>query len=148
MLARSHGASQRTRAAPAHDNAFFARERMQASLQKVRGNPIIASVSDPLAPGAQRTPDGRIGIATITYKGEIQDFKVAIVAPPQLSPTSRSRRSWPSRRAARARSRRRSCSSACAASCCREPEAQTGAWRSNASSPGLRGTWVARSALS
>jgi len=53
-----------------------ARDRMQASLQKVGGNPIVASVSDPLAPGAQLTPDGRIGVATITYKGEIQDFKV------------------------------------------------------------------------
>jgi RND superfamily putative drug exporter len=53
-----------------------ARERMQASLQKVRAQPIVASVSDPLAPSAQLTPDGRIGVATITYKGELQEFKV------------------------------------------------------------------------
>ncbi|MDX6676386.1 MAG: hypothetical protein QOE31_438 [Solirubrobacteraceae bacterium] len=52
-----------------------ARVRMQASLQRVRGDRIVASVSDPLSRGGQLTPDGRIGVATITYKGEFQEFK-------------------------------------------------------------------------
>jgi RND superfamily putative drug exporter len=51
------------------------RERMQASLQRVRGDRIVAAVSDPLAPGGQLTPDGRIGVSTVTYKGEFQTFK-------------------------------------------------------------------------
>ncbi|HEX6388293.1 MAG TPA: MMPL family transporter, partial [Solirubrobacteraceae bacterium] len=36
---------------------------------------VVASVSDPLGEGGQLTPDARIGVATITYKGEFQAFK-------------------------------------------------------------------------
>jgi RND superfamily putative drug exporter len=53
-----------------------ARERMQASLRRVRGDRIVAAVSDPLQRGGQLSPDGRIGVATVTYKGEFQAFKV------------------------------------------------------------------------
>ena len=53
-----------------------ARERMRASLERVRRESLVADVSDPLARGAQLTPDGRIGVATVTYKGEFQEFKV------------------------------------------------------------------------
>ena len=52
-----------------------ARERMQKSLQAVRGDKIVADVTDPLKPGGQITPDGRIGVATVTYKDEFQAFK-------------------------------------------------------------------------
>jgi RND superfamily putative drug exporter len=52
-----------------------ARERMQASLRKVRGDRIVAAVSDPLSRGGQLTPDGRIGVAIVTYRGEFQNFK-------------------------------------------------------------------------
>ena len=51
------------------------RERMQASLARVRADKIVASVSDPTAVGGQLSPDGRIGVATLTYKGEFQEFK-------------------------------------------------------------------------
>jgi len=53
-----------------------ARDRMRASLDRVRGEKIVADVSDPLGEGGQLTPDGRIGVATVTYKGEFQEFKV------------------------------------------------------------------------
>jgi RND superfamily putative drug exporter len=52
-----------------------ARQKMEASLQAVRGDRIVADVTDPLKPGGQLTPDGRIGVATVTYKGEFQAFK-------------------------------------------------------------------------
>jgi RND superfamily putative drug exporter len=52
-----------------------ARARMRASLARVRGDRIVADVSDPLARGGQLTPDGRIGVSTVTYKGEFQEFK-------------------------------------------------------------------------
>ncbi|MEY2517240.1 MAG: putative drug exporter of the superfamily, partial [bacterium] len=51
------------------------RERMRQSLERVRGDKIVDSVSDPLSQGGQLTPDARIGVATITYKGEFQQFK-------------------------------------------------------------------------
>jgi RND superfamily putative drug exporter len=54
-----------------------ARREMEASLRKVRGDRIVGSASDPLAPGAQLTPDGRIGVSTVTYKGEFQTYKPA-----------------------------------------------------------------------
>ena len=49
--------------------------KLQASIGAVRGDKIVADVSDPLAEGGQLTPDGRIGVATITYKDEFQAFK-------------------------------------------------------------------------
>jgi RND superfamily putative drug exporter len=52
-----------------------ARARMESSLQAVRGDRIVADVTDPLKPGGQITPDGRIGVATVTYKDEFQAFK-------------------------------------------------------------------------
>ena len=52
-----------------------ARSKLQASIDAVRGDKIVADVSDPLAPGGQITPDGRIGVSTITYKDEFQAFK-------------------------------------------------------------------------
>ncbi len=52
-----------------------ARQTMEASLERVRRDRIVADVSDPLARGAQLTPDGRIGVSTVTYKGEFQEFK-------------------------------------------------------------------------
>ncbi len=51
------------------------RSKLQASIDAVRGDKIVADVSDPLAPGGQLTPDARIGVATITYKDEFQAFK-------------------------------------------------------------------------
>ena len=41
----------------------------------MRADKIVASVSDPTAAGGQLSPDGRIGVATLTYKGEFQEFK-------------------------------------------------------------------------
>jgi RND superfamily putative drug exporter len=52
-----------------------ARAQMQKSLQAVRGDRIVADVTDPLKPGGQITPDGRIGVATVTYRDEFQAFK-------------------------------------------------------------------------
>ena len=51
------------------------RTLLQSSLAKVRADRVVASVSDPLGEGGQLTPDARIGVATITYKGEFQAFK-------------------------------------------------------------------------
>jgi RND superfamily putative drug exporter len=55
--------------------ADAAKSKMEGSIQAVRGDKIVAGVSDPLADGGQITPDGRIGVATITYKDEFQAFK-------------------------------------------------------------------------
>ena len=52
-----------------------ARNQMQTALEKVRADRIVAAVSDPLAPRGQLTPDGKIGVATITYDDEFQAFK-------------------------------------------------------------------------
>jgi RND superfamily putative drug exporter len=52
-----------------------ARAKMEQSLKDVRGDRIVADVTDPLNPGGQITPDGRIGVATVTYKDEFQAFK-------------------------------------------------------------------------
>ena len=52
-----------------------ARNEMQTALEKVRADRIVAAVSDPLAPRGQLTPDGKIGVATITYDDEFQAFK-------------------------------------------------------------------------
>jgi RND superfamily putative drug exporter len=52
-----------------------ARQRMAASLARVRADKIVSGVSDPTARGGQLTPDGRIGVATVTYKDEFQAFK-------------------------------------------------------------------------
>jgi putative drug exporter of the RND superfamily len=62
-----------------------ARERMEASLQRVRGDRIVAGVSDPLARGGQLSPDGRIGVSTVTYERDFPayrptDFKSVQVA--------------------------------------------------------------------
>jgi RND superfamily putative drug exporter len=53
----------------------LARDKMEQSLRAVRGDRIVADVSDPLKPGGQITPDGRIGVSTVTYKDEFQAFK-------------------------------------------------------------------------
>lgn len=52
-----------------------ARAGVEAALRAVRGDAIVADVSDPAAAGGQLTPDGRIGVATITYEDEFQAFK-------------------------------------------------------------------------
>jgi RND superfamily putative drug exporter len=52
-----------------------ARGRMEASLRRVRRDRIVAAVSDPLARGGQLSPDGRIGVSTVTYADEFQAFK-------------------------------------------------------------------------
>jgi len=52
-----------------------AKQRMEASRAKVAADKIVADVSDPLAPGSQLTKDGRIGVATITYKKDFQAYK-------------------------------------------------------------------------
>ena len=48
---------------------------MLASLARVKRDPIVADASDPLAPGAQLTKDGTIGVSTITYKKDFQAYK-------------------------------------------------------------------------
>jgi len=52
-----------------------ARRKMELSLAAVRRDRVVAGVSDPLGTGGQLTPDGRIGVATLTYKDEFQAFK-------------------------------------------------------------------------
>ncbi len=52
-----------------------AAEAMKASIAKVAADKIVDDVSDPLAPGAQLTKDGRIGVSTITYKKDFQAYK-------------------------------------------------------------------------
>ena len=54
-----------------------ARAQMARSIAAVRGDRDVADVSNPLAPDGQITPDGRIGVATLTYKDEFQAFKPA-----------------------------------------------------------------------
>jgi RND superfamily putative drug exporter len=54
-----------------------AKQRLEASRAKVAADKIVADVSDPLAPGSQLTKDGRIGVATITYKKDFQAYKPA-----------------------------------------------------------------------
>jgi RND superfamily putative drug exporter len=54
-----------------------AKQSMEASRAKVAADKIVADVSDPLAPGSQLTKDGRIGVATITYKKDFQAYKPA-----------------------------------------------------------------------
>ena len=51
------------------------RARVRASIERVGRDPVVTSVSDPLAEGGQLTPDGRIGVATITYKGVFEAIK-------------------------------------------------------------------------
>ena len=53
------------------------KQRMEASRAKVAADKIVADVSDPLTPGGQLTKDGRIGVATITYKKDFQAYKPA-----------------------------------------------------------------------
>jgi RND superfamily putative drug exporter len=45
--------------------------RVQGVLQRLKRDPVVANVSPP-----QVSPDGRIGVATLTYKGEFQDLEV------------------------------------------------------------------------
>ena len=52
-----------------------ARDGVLKSLARVKRDPIVADASDPLAPGAQLTKDGRIGVSTITYKKDFQAYK-------------------------------------------------------------------------
>ena len=52
-----------------------ASEQMAKSIAAVRADKIVADVTDPVKPGGQITPDGRIGVATVTYKDEFQAFK-------------------------------------------------------------------------
>jgi RND superfamily putative drug exporter len=53
-----------------------ARARMQTALERVRKDPTVASVTDPLRSG-QLTPDGRLGVSIVTYKPGAENFDVA-----------------------------------------------------------------------
>jgi RND superfamily putative drug exporter len=52
-----------------------ARTRMQAALQRLDKDPVVVGVTDPLRSG-QLTPDGRLGVAMVTYKSGAEDFDV------------------------------------------------------------------------
>jgi putative drug exporter of the RND superfamily len=52
-----------------------ARERMQAALARLRKDPVVVGVSDPLRNG-QLTRDGRLGVSMVTYKSGAEDFDV------------------------------------------------------------------------
>jgi RND superfamily putative drug exporter len=52
-----------------------ARAGMQASLDRLRKDPVIVGVSDPLRDG-QLTRDGRIGVSMVTYKSGAEEFDV------------------------------------------------------------------------
>jgi putative drug exporter of the RND superfamily len=47
--------------------------RIDAALAKVRANSEVAAVSSPLAQGGQLSADRRIGVASVTYKGSVDD---------------------------------------------------------------------------
>jgi RND superfamily putative drug exporter len=52
------------------------RARIDAALAKVKANPVVAAVTNPLAEGGQLSRDGRIGVASVTYKGSIDSIKI------------------------------------------------------------------------
>lgn len=52
-----------------------AKQRMELSRARIAADRIVASVSDPLAPGGQLTKDGRIGVATLTYGKDFASYK-------------------------------------------------------------------------
>ncbi|MEA2341168.1 MAG: hypothetical protein QOG11_1245 [Solirubrobacteraceae bacterium] len=52
------------------------RDQIDAALGKVKANPEVASVSSPLAQGGQLSKDGRIGVATVVYKGTVDEANV------------------------------------------------------------------------
>ena len=51
--------------------------RIDAALKKVAAAPSVAAVQSPFSPGGQLTKDGRIGVATLTYKKSTNDIKPA-----------------------------------------------------------------------
>src|SRR3954470_14739840 len=51
------------------------RERIEASLKRVAADPNVAVVASPFGPGGRLTPDGRIGVASLTYKQSTNDIK-------------------------------------------------------------------------
>ncbi|MDX6692195.1 MAG: putative drug exporter of the superfamily [Solirubrobacteraceae bacterium] len=53
-----------------------ARDRMEAALKRLRSDPVVVDVADPLR-GGQLTKDGRIGVAMVTYKSGAEDFDVS-----------------------------------------------------------------------
>jgi RND superfamily putative drug exporter len=53
-----------------------ARARMQASLDRLRKDPVIVGVTDPVQSG-QLTRDGRLGVSLVTYKSGAEEFDVA-----------------------------------------------------------------------
>jgi RND superfamily putative drug exporter len=52
-----------------------ARARMQTALERLRKDPVVVGVTDPLRSG-QLTPDGRLGVSIVTYKSGAEDFDV------------------------------------------------------------------------
>ncbi|HEX8156142.1 MAG TPA: MMPL family transporter [Solirubrobacteraceae bacterium] len=52
------------------------RTRIESALERVRPDPVVVNVTNPLAPGGQLTMDGRIGVAMVTYKDAIDEFAV------------------------------------------------------------------------
>jgi RND superfamily putative drug exporter len=53
-----------------------ARARMEAALARLRKDPVVVGVSDPLSNG-QLTRDGRLGVSMVTYKSGAEEFDVA-----------------------------------------------------------------------
>jgi RND superfamily putative drug exporter len=51
------------------------RARIEASLKRVAADPHVAVVASPFGPGGRLTPDGRIGVASLTYKESTNDLK-------------------------------------------------------------------------
>src|SRR4051794_39303709 len=52
-----------------------ARAGMQASLDRLRKDPVVVGVTDPLQSG-QLTLDGRLGVSMVTYKSGAEEFNV------------------------------------------------------------------------
>jgi RND superfamily putative drug exporter len=52
-----------------------ARARMQASLDRLRKDPVVVGVTDPVQSG-QLTRDGRLGVSMVTYKSGAEEFNV------------------------------------------------------------------------
>jgi putative drug exporter of the RND superfamily len=52
------------------------RKRIESALARVRRDPIVVNVASPLASGGQVTRDGRIGVATVTYKDLIDKIGI------------------------------------------------------------------------
>src|SRR5467141_545619 len=49
--------------------------RIETALKKVAAASSVAGVQSPFSPGGQLTKDGRIGVATLTYKKSTNDLK-------------------------------------------------------------------------